>query len=111
MSIDAGQLIEDIKNAASDVLEEDIATVAGFSERQVEAIAHQTELVGAGILTGQITEETRDFFLDNLKDMAMNLVRVLQGLVTVMIEKAWNAIVGVIWKAIEAATGVALPTP
>jgi len=29
----------------------------------------------------------------------------------VTIEKVWNAIVGVIWKAIETATGIALPTP
>jgi hypothetical protein len=28
----------------------------------------------------------------------------------VTIEKGWNAVVGVIWNSIEAATGIALPT-
>jgi hypothetical protein len=29
----------------------------------------------------------------------------------VTIEKVWNAIVGVIWKAIETSTGITLPKP
>jgi hypothetical protein len=40
-----------------------------------------------------------------------NFAKTLRGLLMVTIEKVWNAIVGVIWKAIETATGIALPIP
>lgn len=110
MAIDIGQLINDMKNAATQVLNQDIATLRGFSERQLKAIAQQAAFVEAGILTGEITDETKDFFLDSLEDMALSFVKTLRGLVTVTIEKVWNAIVGVIWKAIGAATGIVFPT-
>ena len=111
MSIDVTTLVEDIKAAASAVLSKDITTLRGFSERQVKAIALQVALLEKGIAEGQITDETRDFFLDSIEDMALNFVNTLRGLLTVTIEKVWNAIVGVIWQAIEAATGISLPKP
>ena len=107
--IDISKLINDMTAAASEVLEKDVTTFRGFSERQVKAIAQQTKLVAAGIASGQITEETREFFLDSLEDMALNFAKTLRGLVMVTVEKVWNAVVGVIWKAIAAATGTALP--
>lgn len=111
MAIDVARLIEDIKEAASQVLNKDVTTLRGFSERQVKAIAQQAVFIEAGIVSGDITEETRDFFLDSLEDMALNFVKTLRGLLMVTIEKVWNAIVGVIWKVIETATGIALPKP
>ena len=111
MSIDAVQLVNDMKNAASQVLKKDVTTLRGFSERQMEAIAQQAAFVGAGIASGDITEATRDFFLDSLEDMALNFIKTLRGLIMVTIERLWNAIVGVIWKAIEAATKISLPIP
>jgi hypothetical protein len=66
-------------------------------------------LIEAGIVSGEITEETRDFFLENLKNMTRNFVKTLRDLIVVEIEKVWNAIVDVLWKAIETATGIALP--
>ncbi len=111
MAIDIAQLMKDMKDAASMILEKDITTLRGFSERQLKAIAQQAALVEAGILSGEITGETRDFFLDSLEDMVLTFVKTLRGLVMVTIEKTWNAIVGVLWKAIEATTGIALPLP
>ncbi len=111
MAIDVGQLVEDMRNAASAILKKDVVTLRGFSERQLKAIAQQAAFVEAGIQSGGITDETRDFFLDSLEDMALNFAKTLRGLLMVTIEKVWNAIVGVIWKAIEAATGIALPKP
>jgi hypothetical protein len=110
-AIDIATLINDMKNAASQIINKDVTTLRGFSERQIKAIAKQAELVAIGIADGGITEETREFFLDNLEDMALNFVKTLRGLLIVTIEKVWNAIVGVIWKAIEAATGIELPSP
>lgn len=109
--IDISVLIDNMKNAATEVLNKDITTLRGFSDRQIKAIAQQAELVSQGIANGNITEETREFFLDSLEDMALNFVKTLRGLLTVTIEKVWNAIVAVLWQAIEAATGIMLPTP
>lgn len=111
MSIDVPQLMIDIKGAVSDVLEMDVATLRGFSERQVEALARQTKLVAQGIASGEITEATREFFLDGIEDMALSFVKTLRGLVMVTVEKVWNAVVGVIWSAVSKAAGIVLPFP
>lgn len=109
--IDIAMLIDDMKNAATAVLSKDVSTLSGFSERQMKAIAQQAELVSIGIASGGITEETREFFLDGLKEMTRNFVMTLSGLVAVTVESVWNAMVGVIWKAIGVATGLDLPMP
>ncbi len=107
--IDVSSLTEQIKTAASDVAKRDIAVLKGFSDRQIKAIAQQAQLVATGIASGQITEETQEFFLESLKTMAQSFANTLQGLAKVTIEKIWNAVVGVVWGAIGTATGVALP--
>jgi len=111
MAFDANQLMLDMKAAATGVLNADVSTFRGFSDRQVEAIAKQSEFVAIGISTGQITSETKEFFLNSIEDMTLSFVKTLRGLVMVTIEKVWNAIVGVIWKAISTATGLMLPVP
>ena len=108
MPIDIDQLIAEIKNTASGILHKDVETVRGFSTRQLNGIANQTALIALGISTGQITDITRDFFLDQLVELARNFVNTLVGLLIVTVERLWNAIVGVIWNAISRATGIAL---
>jgi len=108
--IDISELMEDIKSAASEVLDKDVTMLRGFSERQIKAIAQQSALLAKGIAAGEITEETREFFLDSLEDMALNFAKTLRGLLMVTVEKVWNAVVGVIWKSIQAVTGIALPS-
>lgn len=104
--INVTQLVENMKVAASEVLKKDISTVRGFTERQLLAIAQQAAFVSAGIASGQITEETREYFLNNLEDMARNFVNTLRGLMKVTIEKLWNAVAKVLSDALEAATGI-----
>jgi hypothetical protein len=111
MAIDLDQLVADMQTAASQTLKTDVSTLRGFSERQLKAIAQQTQLVASGIASGQITEETREFFLDSLEDMALSFARTLRGLILVTIEKVWNAVVNVLWTAISKATGLSLSAP
>ncbi len=111
MAIDVDQLVEDIKAAASQVVNQDVTVLRGFSERQVKALALQADLIAAGVISGDIDDDLRDFFLDSLEDMAMNFARTLRGLLMVTIEKVWNAVVGVLWGAIEGATGITLAAP
>ena len=111
MIFDVQQLVVDMQNAATQTLNADVSTFRGFSSRQVTAIAKQTEFVAAGIVSGQITDETKDFFLDSIEDMVLSFAKTLRGLILVTIEKVWNAVVGVIWKAISTATGLTLVVP
>ena len=97
-------IINEIKQVASNILEKDVATVRGFSERQVEAIAKQTLIIQKGVLSGEIDEDLKEFFFDGLEAMALNFVNTLKGILSVTIEKVWNAIVDTLWNAIEAAT-------
>lgn len=100
MPSDVPTLIAEIKDIATNVLQKDITTVRGFSQRQVEAIAKQTVLIQQGIASGEIDEELREFFLDGLEAMALNFVNTLKGILMVTLEKLWNAIVEFLYKAV-----------
>lgn len=111
MSIDIEQLMIDMKNAASQVVNQDVTVLRGYSERQLKALAKQAELIAAGVVSGDIDDDLRDFFLDSLEDMALNFAKTLRGLLMVTIEKVWNAVVGVLLGAISAATGIDIAAP
>jgi len=111
MPLDINQLITDIKNTVSDIARKDSSTIRGFSNRQLTGIANQAALVAAGIASGDITDANRGFFLDQLLELAHNFARALVGLLIVTIEKIWNAIVDLIWKAISSVIGAQLPAP
>lgn len=111
MAIEINQLMDDIKNTASAVINQDVTVLRGFSERQLKALAKQADLIAEGIISGDIDEDLRDFFLDSLEDMALNFAKTLRGLLMVTIEKVWNAVVGVLWKAIGSVTGLDIAAP
>lgn len=98
------EIINNIKEVATNILEKDISAVRGFSERQVEAIAKQTIIIQKGVLNGDIDDDLKEFFLDGLEAMALNFVNTLKGVLSVTIEKVWNAIVDTLWNAIESVT-------
>jgi len=97
--------------AATNVVGTDVSAMSGFSQQQLTAIAQQSAFVAGGIADGSITDDTRDFFLNSLVEMAKSFANILAGLVAVMIEQVWNAVVGVIWDTINKATGLALVIP
>ena len=111
MPIDINQLMVDMSEAASQVINQDVSVLRGFSERQLKALAKQAELIAKGVLSGDIDDDLRDFFLDSLEDMALNFAKTLRGLLMVTIEKVWNALVGVLLGAVSAATGIDLAAP
>jgi|SRR5690242_1821586 len=107
--VDIDQLIQDIKTSTSDILGKDVTTIRGFSSRQLNGLANQSALIASGISSGQITPDNRDFFLDQLVELAHNFVNTLVGLLMATIERLWNAVVSIIWSTISKATGVQLP--
>ncbi len=108
MTIDVKQLILDLQSAATGAVSRDISTLGGFSQEQLEAIARQAATVAAGIVDGSIPPDLHSYFLNSLQELTRSFVNVLDGLTVVTAEKAWNAMVGVLWGAISKVTGVAL---
>lgn len=108
MDIDIQQLISDIKDAASAILKKDVSAIRGFQERQVEALAKQAQMIVSGVIKGDIDDDLRKFFIDNLEVMALNFVNTLKGLLLVTIEKVWNAVVNALLDAISKIIGVAV---
>jgi hypothetical protein len=109
MPLDVNQLIQDIQTTATTLLGKDITAIRGFSARQLNGLANQSALVASAIESGQLSDSTRDFFLEQLVELAKNFVNTLVGLLIATIERLWNAIVSVIWNAISKATGITLP--
>ena len=109
--IDINSLIRDITKAASNQIGQDLNTLSGFSQTQVEGLARQAKLIAAALASGHLSDADRDFFLSDLKRTAKDFADVLVGLALVDIEKVWNAAVTTLWKAIDTAAQVALPKP
>ena len=110
-SIDVDQLLANLKTVATGIIQQDVTTIEGYSERQLAAMAQQAKWTAAATLTGELSSDMRDFFLNTLKDSAVNFANTLKGLVMITIEKVWNALVGALWTAIGNAIGIALPLP
>jgi hypothetical protein len=109
--IDIGQLAASLEAAASGVVTKDVSQMSGFSRDQLTAIAHQSALVAGGIADGSIALALRGYFLDSIVEMTKSFANSLAGLIDVSIEEVWNAMVKVIWAAIDTATGVTLAIP
>lgn len=108
---DVDQLAADIKDAVSGVLQTDVTTLRGFSERQVKAMAKQAAWIAEATILGELSDELRDHFLDTLEDMARNFAHTLRGLVLITVEKVWNAVVATLWRAIGQAARIVIPLP
>ena len=108
-SIDVDQLLANLKTVATGIIQQDVTTIEGYSERQLAAMAQQAKWIAAATLTGELSSDMRDFFLNTLKESAVNFANTLKGLVMITIEKVWNALVAALWTAIGNAIGIALP--
>ena len=110
-SIDVDQLLANLKTVATGIIQQDVTTIEGYSERQLAAMAQQAKWIAAASLTGELSSDMRDFFLNTLKDSAVNFANTLKGLVIITVEKLWNALVGALWTAIGNAIGIPLTLP
>lgn len=109
------QVGKDILDALNGLLEDDIGNYVEFAERQTKALAKQAAWIAEATLNGELSDDDRDWFLKNLEKLAENFARTVIALTILTLEKAWNAIVGTLWKAIngavEATLGFAISIP
>ncbi len=102
------ELLEQIKDVSKHILNKDIASIRGFSQRQLKAISQQTILVQKGVSSGAIDEDLMEYFFDGIEAMTRNFVNTLKGLLVVTVEKLWNAISDLLWDTITSAINLAL---
>lgn len=94
----------------------DLAQLSAFADRQATLLAKQAAWIAEATILHELTDDDREWFVNNLKDLTENFARVVVGLTLLTIEKAWNAIVDVLWGAINGAIKAAgipivLPIP
>jgi hypothetical protein len=109
--IDPDALAAQIESAMSATAKSDVSQLEGFSKEQLHDIAQQAATIAAGALDGSITGTLQTYFLQSLAELTRSFVNTLAGLAVVSAEEVWNAAVGVIWDAINKATGLALRAP
>lgn len=111
--ISANDLAQQLIGAASSVLNKDLTTVQGFAKSQLQKLAEQgawiIEAEGMGLFKDN--PALRKHFLDGIDQLTRNFVATLVGLALTTIEKIWNAMVNIVWSALEKVVGFALPRP
>jgi hypothetical protein len=108
VTIDVGKTANDIITALNGVLNGDIETNVPFINQQTTALANQAQLIAEQTVAGALDEQQRKFFLDHLEKHTKDLALIIAALTILTAEKAWNAIMGVLWGAINTAVSAAL---
>jgi hypothetical protein len=106
-------LMKSISDATRNILGKDIETITGFAKSQEKKLAAFAIWIAEAEQAEEFKDdpELRDDFLQSLRDMTRDFVNTLRGLAMITIEKIWNAIVKVLWDALDKATGLTLPRP
>lgn len=106
------QILSDIGAALKGELGGGYASIRSFVESQGKMLAKQAEHIATSRINGPLAhdDELFHFFLDGLQDNATNLVKAIVMQTALTIEKAWNAVAGVLWGAIRTAlSGAGVP--
>ena len=101
--MDHEQIFKDIVAALKGELGSGYSAISNFVESQGKLLAKQAESIAKSRLTGSLKDddELYEFFLDSLKANTENMVKSIVMLSALTIEKAWNAVAGVLWGAIR----------
>ena len=110
--MDHQQILGDMVAALKGELGEGYSTIRSFVESQGKLLAKQAEDIAKSRVSGSLAtdDELFEFFLDGLKQNAENMTKAVVMLSALTIEKAWNAVAGVLWGAIRTAlSGAGVP--
>jgi hypothetical protein len=101
------QILGDIVAALKGELGEGYSTIGNFVQNQGRLLAKQAEDIARSRLEGSLAgdDELFQFFLEGLERNAENMTRSIVMLTALTIEKAWNAVAGILWGAIRSILG------
>lgn len=110
--MDHQQILTDIVAALKGELGDGYSTIKTFVESQGKLLAKQAEEIAKARINGVLKDDDEfyHFLLDGLEKNTKNLARSIVMLSALTIEKAWNAVAGVLWGAIRTAlSGAGVP--
>lgn len=109
MSLDVEALLSDVIQAVQDIVADDWSRISNFTENQGRMLANQAVMITAARTVGSLRNDDDgfEFFLRQLENMTRNFTQSIAALTIVTIEKAWNAVVGVVWGAVNGALSAA----
>lgn len=99
--IDLDELAAAIVGALKDAVQPGVNIATAFVKSQANALAMQAALITGARVSGQITEEQFKRFNKQLRALTENFVRTVAHLFLITLQKAWNAVVDVLWGRIN----------
>lgn len=105
--MDHQQILGDIVTALKGELGSGYSQISGFVQSQGRLLAKQAEDIAKSRIDGTLAhdDELFEFFLENLKTNTENMAKAIVMMTILTIEKAWNAVAGVLWGAIRSILG------
>jgi len=103
----ASELVDTLRGKALDGWDR----ISSFVTKQSKAIATQAAWITESRISGVLKsdDELFDFFVSQLKDSIESMAHAVAVLTVLTIEETWNAVVGIVWGAINTAlTGAGL---
>ncbi len=96
-------LAKEIMGGLGDALGSGWNQVADYQWKKMQLIARQAGLIATSRATGSLKndDEGFDYEVQGLKEQVKGMAIVIANLVIITIEKAFNAVMGVIWKAMQ----------
>jgi hypothetical protein len=110
---DPSEIVTDVTGAVTKSIGKDLTMIEGFSQSFLDKIGKHAKGLAQDIEDGTFAgiPEVRDHFLEGLAKMVRLFLKALIGLAEVLIQNAWNAMVGVIWKVFDGVAGGLIPRP
>lgn len=101
--MDFQQILDDLVGALKGELGDGFGAIEGFVRDQGRRLAKQAETIAKMRADGPLTDDDErfQFFLDSLQTNSENFARSVVMLSILTIEKAWNAVAGVLWGAMR----------
>jgi hypothetical protein len=101
--MDHQQIFDELVAVLRGELKEGYSSISGFVATQGKLLAKQAATIAKSRVSGSLKDddELYEFFLESLKNNTENMVKSVVMLTALTIEKAWNAVAGVLWGAIR----------
>lgn len=101
--MDAGQILNSITGALKQELGDGYDLISSFAERQGRMLAKRAKNCATERANGYLKNDDELFAdrLQALEDDAASLAKHIAMLTALTIEKAWNAVVGILWGALR----------
>ncbi|WLE62128.1 hypothetical protein [Burkholderia plantarii] len=95
----------DILTSLSQQLGESYGKFKARMETEANYLEGQSMMIAKGRAAGQIPDDQFDWLVKNLQTDAENFCRILCMQTLLTIEAAWNAVVRIVWSAINSVLG------